>query len=746
MTCCSAVDAASLPDITSALVEEQLMVSREVRPGIRESELSVTGIHCANCIRAIESGMMKLNGVESVRVNLSTKRVNVHWQVKQAPDLIAALTRIGFAGNFTEPERKARDPELRRLVLALAVAGFCSMNVMMFSVGVWAGADPATRHAFHWISAFIALPCVLYSGRIYFHSAWTALRHGRTNMDVPISIGVILAYLLSLYDTIYNGPHAYFDAATSLLFFLLIGRTLDYMMREKARSAVEGLMRLVPNGATIETDDGRRSYLPIDQIKTGMRIVLAAGDRVPLDGEIVEGVSELDCAIATGESAPRHVFTGMSVQAGMLNLSAPLIVKATATVKTSFLAEMVRLMEAAEGGRARYRRIADRAAELYSPVVHTVAFATFLGWFIATGDWHQAITIAIAVLIITCPCALGLAVPIVQVVAARRLFENGILVKDGSAIERMNAIDTVVFDKTGTLTLGKPVAAMMPVMVDKLHIAAAMARQSRHPYSKAIAAQLHAMPDDISLGQISEQSGLGMEARIGADLYRLGRAEWALDADELADNAGTVFSCNGKLAASFFFEDILRPDAAQTVEMLQKANVKIVLLSGDEEKAVARVSDDLDIDDFAARLLPADKVARLKQLEAQGHRTLMVGDGLNDAPALASAYVSMAPASAADIGRNAADFVFLHKSLGAVTAALSIAQGAAKLVRENFALSILYNAIALPIAIAGYVTPLIAALAMSVSSIMVVGNALRLKTGRVQRVTRQARSGAKVLR
>lgn len=746
MTCCSAVDAASLPDITSALVEEQLMVSREVRPGIRESELSVTGIHCANCIRAIESGMMKLNGVESVRVNLSTKRVNVHWQVKQAPDLIAALTRIGFAGNFTEPERKARDPELRRLVLALAVAGFCSMNVMMFSVGVWAGADPATRHAFHWISAFIALPCVLYSGRIYFHSAWTALRHGRTNMDVPISIGVILAYLLSLYDTIYNGPHAYFDAATSLLFFLLIGRTLDYMMREKARSAVEGLMRLVPNGATIETDDGRRSYLPIDQIKTGMRIVLAAGDRVPLDGEIVEGVSELDCAIATGESAPRHVFTGMSVQAGMLNLSAPLIVKATATVKTSFLAEMVRLMEAAEGGRARYRRIADRAAELYSPVVHTVAFATFLGWFIATGDWHQAITIAIAVLIITCPCALGLAVPIVQVVAARRLFENGILVKDGSAIERMNAIDTVVFDKTGTLTLGKPVAAIIPVMADKLQIAAAMTRQSRHPYSKAIAAQLHAMPDDISLGQISEQSGLGMEARIGADLYRLGRAEWALDADELANNTGTVFSCNGKLAASFFFDDILRPDAAQTVEMLQKANVKIVLLSGDEEKAVARVSDDLEIDDYAARLLPADKVACLKQLEAQGHRTLMVGDGLNDAPALASAYVSMAPASAADIGRNAADFVFLHKSLGAVTAALSIAQGAAKLVRENFALSILYNAIALPIAIAGYVTPLIAALAMSVSSIMVVGNALRLKTGRVQRVTRQASPDAKVLR
>ncbi|MHC3940284.1 Copper-exporting P-type ATPase [Paenochrobactrum sp. BZR 201-1] len=736
MTCCSARAQPLMAMIKNPRVEEQLIASREISGGIFESELSVGAIHCANCIRAIETGMRKLEGVERVRVNLSTKRVNVHWHADQAPDLVAALEEIGFAANFTEAERKNRDPELRRLVLALAVAGFCSMNVMMFSVGVWAGADPATRHAFHWISAFIALPCLLYSGRIYFQSAWAALRHGRTNMDVPISIGVILAYLLSLYDTVHNGTHAYFDAATSLIFFLLIGRTLDYMMREKARSAVEGLIRLVPNGATIENEDGGRSYLPVDAIKTGMRMVLAAGDRVPVDGEIAEGISELDCAIATGETAPRRVEPGMAVQAGMLNLTAPLIIRATATAKTSFLAQMLRLMEAAEDGRAHYRRIADRAAELYSPVVHSMALLTFIGWLIATGDWHQAITIAIAVLIITCPCALGLAVPIVQVVAAKRLFENGILVKDGSAIERMNAVNAVVFDKTGTLTLGSPVAQVIPITADKLTIAAAMARQSNHPYSKAIARKLDDLQDKILFLSIQEYAGFGLQARIGEDTYRLGRADWALSDIEGDKMSGTVFSCNGKCAASFAFLDELRPFADEAIRQLHQAGIKVLLLSGDQEKAVLQVSNQLHIDNYAAGLLPADKVSRLNGLKVEGYHTLMVGDGLNDAPALAAAHVSMAPASAADIGRNAADFVFLHKSLAAVPAALSIAQASAKLVRENFVLAIIYNAIAIPVAVAGYVTPLIAALAMSVSSIMVVANALRLKAGSLKPVAK----------
>jgi Cu2+-exporting ATPase len=460
-----------------------------------------------------------------------------------------------------------------------------------------------------------------------------------------------------------------------------------------------------------------------------MRIALTAGERVPVDGVVEEGASELDCAIATGESAPRAVSPGMAVQAGTLNLSGPLTIAATAKAESSFLAEMVRLMEAAEGGRARYRRIADRAAALYSPVVHATALLAFLGWMAATGDWHRAITIAIAVLIITCPCALGLAVPIVQVVASRRLFEAGIMVKDGSAIERIAEIDTVAFDKTGTLTHGQPqLVDPASIPAKDLAIAAAIARRSGHPLSRAIAV---AAPDvTLALNEIREHPGLGVEAELEGHRYRLGRAEWALAEAGDCEESGTVLSRDGALVARFAFAETLRPQARAAIDALRGDGLAVVLLSGDRLAAVQPIAGRIGIDDVSAGLLPIGKVERLVALAAEGHKVLMVGDGLNDAPALAAAHASMAPASAADIGRNAADFVFLHDGLDAVPAAIAVARAAGRLVRQNFALAILYNALALPVAIAGFVTPLIASLAMSLSSILVVANALRLDAGR----------------
>jgi Cu2+-exporting ATPase len=710
--------------------EETFLASRDLGDGLRQSDLSVPGVHCAVCIRNVESALSRLPSVEHARVNLSTKRVAVKWRGDAAPPIAETLTGIGYPAHLFEAGDDKTDPELSRLVRALAVAGFAAMNIMLLSVSVWSGAEAETRQAFHWISAALALVCLLYSGRIFFFSAWGVLRRGRTNMDVPISIGVLLAFGLSLYDTIHNGRHAYFDAATSLIFFLLIGRTLDYLMREKARTAVRALVRLAPRGAVVLRANGGRDFLPVADVEPGMRIALAVGDRVPVDGVVEEGASDLDRAIATGESAPQRAGIGSTVTAGTLNLTGPLVIAATARADGSFLAEMIRLMEAAEGGRAHYRRLADRAAQLYSPVVHATAFITFLGWIAATGDWHRAITIAIAVLIITCPCALGLAVPIVQVVAARRLFENGIMVKDGSGIERLAEIDTVVFDKTGTLTRGQPrLAGVDSAEPDALAIAAELGRHSSHPLSRALASA----SGDASAARFSdvaEQAGLGIEARAGDATYRLGRAEWALAEGDMQTLGGPVLSRDGELVARFSFEDTPRRDARMAVEALREAGLKMLILSGDGIGAVSETARRLGIGDFAARLLPADKVARLAGLSGQGHKTLMVGDGLNDAPALAAAHVSIAPASAADIGRNAADFVFLHESLDAVPLAYGVAREAGRLVRQNFALAILYNAIALPVAIGGYVTPLIAALAMSVSSIIVVANALRLKAGR----------------
>jgi Cu2+-exporting ATPase len=549
-------------------------------------------------------------------------------------------------------------------------------------------------------------------------------------MDVPISIGVLLAFGLSLYETIHRGPHAYFDAAVSLLFFLLIGRTLDHMMRERARAAVSGLARLAARGALVRQPDGSQLYLRVQEIEPGMTILLAAGERVPVDAHVVGGTSELDRSLVSGESLPQTVAGGDKLEAGTLNLTGPLTIVASASANDSFLAEMMRMMEAAEAGRSAYRRIADRAAQLYAPVVHLAAFVTFVAWMVASGDAHRAITVAIAVLIITCPCALGLAVPMVQVVAARRLFEQGIMLKDGGALERLAEIDTVVFDKTGTLTAAEPQLVRHDAQASHFAIAAAIATHSLHPYSRALAAALPtATATPVQWDHVTEHPGLGLEARVGATSYRLGLAEWALTSTAPLIAAlrasSVVLSQDGRYLASFAFDDQLRPGVRQALEQLAGAGLPVTILSGDRTASVQAVATALGVP-YLAGVSPNGKVAHLAGALHRGQKPLMIGDGLNDAPALTAAHASMAPASAADVGRNAADLVFLRESLMAVPEAIAVGRRAARLVRQNLALAVGYNLIAVPIAVLGYVTPLIAAVAMSLSSLIVVANALRL--------------------
>ncbi|PBB54834.1 MULTISPECIES: cation-translocating P-type ATPase [Mesorhizobium] len=734
MSCCApgAETALDLESSISVLPSSQevRLASRSLGGDLHQTDLSVPTVHCAACIQSIERALGKLDRVEGVRVNLSTKRVAIRWRGNEVPPFVAALGRLGYEAHLFAPETGEKDKTLSELIRAVGVAGFAAGNIMLLSMSVWSGAEGATRDLFHWVSALIAIPALAFAGGIYFRSAWNALRHGRMNMDVPIAVGVSLAYAMSLYETINHGDHAYFDASVSLLFFLLIGRTLDHVMRERARTAVNGLSRLAARGATVLRDDGTRDYRPVDEIEPGMQLLIAAGERIPVDGKVIRGSSDLDCSLVSGESTPRTVSSGETVQAGTLNLTGPLTIEATAAAKDSFLAEMVRLMEAAEGGRAHYRRIADRVSALYAPVVHLTAFVTFLGWMVAIGDWHRAMTIAIAVLIITCPCALGLAVPIVQVVAARRLFENGVMVKDGSAMERLAAIDTAVFDKTGTLTLGEPrlvnASSIDPAM---LAIAAEMAAHSRHPHSNAIAT-FAGFAGQPKLEAVSEHPGFGIEATTRGSTWRLGRRGWAGWKARTGGESrygGTVLTKDGIIVASFVFKDALRPDARAAIEQLNNARVSVKMLSGDTGAACGEVATTLGIHHFVPALLPSGKVKYIENLAKDGHKVLMVGDGLNDTPALGAAYVSIAPATAADVGRKAADFVFLHESLSAVSLALDVSRKAGQLIRQNIAIAIVYNAIAVPIAILGQVTPLIAAIAMSASSLLVIGNASRLQ-------------------
>lgn len=746
MSCCApgAEAAAALGKRNAG--EELRLASRDVGDGLYQTDLSTPTIHCGGCIQKIEKALAALPGVEQARVNLSTKRVTVRWRAETPPPVLDTLHAIGFDAHLHDAAVEDKDETLAGLIRALAVAGFAASNIMLLSVSVWSGAEPATRDLFHWISALIALPALSYSGRVFFRSAWQSLRHGRTNMDVPISIGVLLAFGLSLYETVHHGPHAYFDAAISLLFFLLIGRTLDHMMRERARVAVNNLARIAARGASVLQSDGSQTYLPVNEIEPGMTIRLAAGERVPVDARVIKGESELDCSLVSGESLPQSARPGSELLAGTLNLTGPVTILATAAAKDSFLAEMMRLMEAAESGRSVYRRIADRAARLYAPAVHLTALVTFIGWMIATGDAHRAITIAIAVLIVTCPCALGLAVPMVQVVAARRLFEQGIMIKDGGALERLAEVDTVIFDKTGTLTLGELQLIDTPAAApDMLAIAATIASHSGHPYSRALAAADLARPAvPIALDRVSEYPGSGLEAAVGPTKYRLGRPEWALASAAFPqsglEDASVILSKDGRYLAAFSFEDRLRPDAREAIDALLASGLAVEMLSGDREEPVRHLASSLGIPHIA-RVTPGGKTAHIASVAGSGRKALMVGDGLNDTPALVAAHASMAPASAADVGRNAADLVFLRESLLAVPQAMAVARNAARLVQQNLMLAVGYNLIAVPIAVLGYVTPLIAAIAMSVSSLAVVANALRL--GRTSRRMQRKDEGKK---
>ncbi|MXP15647.1 cadmium-translocating P-type ATPase [Altererythrobacter confluentis] len=687
-----------------------------------DSRFTVPSIHCAGCIGKIERGLGAVPGVAAVRVNFSAKRVAVsHTDQIDDDQLIEELHRLGFDAERAAQNPLARDEaSSRRLLRALAVAGFGMMNIMLLSVSVWSGAGSVTRDMFHWLSALIAIPVIAYAGRPFFASAVMALRYRTTNMDVPISIGVLLATALSIYETLIGGQHAYFDGAVMLLFFLLAGRVLDATMRNRARSGIEALLGRMGRGATIVDADGRTQWVDAQDLRQGMVMLVTAGEALAADGTIISGSSQFDNAMLTGESAPERVNAGDVVHAGTMNLTSPVQVKITATGDETTIAEIARLMDEAGQSRSQYVRIADRAARLYAPAVHTLALASFVGWMIAGAGLHQSLTIAIAVLIITCPCALGLAVPAAQVIAASALMKRGLLIKDGSALERLAEVDVALFDKTGTLTLGEPRPENLDRLTDEQRsIALALAQSSRHPLSKGIAASLRVMAvPPAPMENIEETPGTGVSGMWGTV-----PASFARSCDESAGLATDLVIGDKRITLTF--ADPLRSDAADALAALRSLGIQSEILSGDRAAAVRQVADTLDVK-AAGGLTPAEKLADLERRKAQGQRVLMVGDGLNDGPALAAAHASIAPSTASDASQQAADAVFVGTELMPVAWAVRVARRTMQIVRQNFGLAIGYNILAVPLALAGLVTPMVAAIAMSASSLVVVGNSMRL--------------------
>jgi Cu2+-exporting ATPase len=726
MSACPACAAAPLAELQSAAGY------RGNGQQARKIMLSLPTAHCAACIVAVESGLAAQPGVRSARVNLTLKRATVEADADIEPkELAEYLGSIGFeayeldAGSLsaTTTQKHSRD-----LMMRMGVAGFGMMNVMLLSVAVWSGANDATRDLFHWVSAGIALPIIAFSAQPFFKSAWAALRVGRLNMDVPISLAILLAAGMSVYETAHSGAHAYFDAALSLTFFLLAGRFLDHRTRAVARSAAEELTALEVPRAHRLREDGTEEVVAVNKIAVGDLVRVVPGARVPVDGMVEDGESEIDRSLLTGESLPVFAGPGAMVSAGEINLTGPLTLRVAAAGQDTALHRMADLVAIAETSRNRYTSLADRAARIYAPAVHLLAAGAFLAWlWISGGDVRLSINIAVAVLIITCPCALGLAVPAVTTAASGRMFRQGMLLKSATAMERLAEVDHVVFDKTGTLTQGQPeVENLADFSRRELEVVQALAQGSSHPLAQAIAQAGHAAGiRGARVGMVTEVPGHGIEAEWQGQPVRLGRAAW-LGAEAL-DKTATWLRIGDSPARAFTFNDALRDGSAEVVAAFKAQGLPVTLISGDVPAAVADIAGRLGIEDARAGMLPEDKVAVIEGLRDDGRKVLMVGDGLNDTAALAAAHVSISPASALEATRVVSDIVLLGKSLAPLGGSIRLARSATRRIKENFAIAAAYNAVAIPVALLGFATPLAAALAMSFSSITVSLNALRLR-------------------
>ncbi|WP_233346116.1 heavy metal translocating P-type ATPase [Hyphomonas pacifica] len=694
--------------------------------------LSVRGAKCGGCLSKIEGALQALPGVTAARMNLSTGATDVRWTGSLDPNRVAQTVRdlgYGVSARAEANDADLHKAEERKLLVAMGVAGFAAANIMLLSVSVWGGhgeMGEATRRGLHAISGLIALPAIIFSGRHFFSSAWSVLRKGKANMDVPISLAVILAFSVSVWATIKGAEHAYFDACVMLLFFLLIGRFLDARLRRRAYSAALDLASLQNRSVNRLSANGEVNAVRAAEVVAGDKLLLAAGERAVVDMTILDGASEIDESLVTGESLPRLASAGSTLFAGSVNLGAPLTGQALAGTEDSLLSDIARMMEAGEQRRSGYRKIADRAVSLYVPFVHTTAALAFLGWLMLGAGVEHAIMIAVTTLIITCPCALALAAPVAQVVASGRLFRKGVFLKSGDALERLSEIDHIVFDKTGTLTLGEPeLMDVDSIPADILVMAASLARASRHPLSRALVAA--AGPGHMA-ANVKEQPGLGLEAEIDGKICRLGSADWTGAPQDAAKGPVLWFTCGDDAPVRFDFRDTAQAGTRKTVETLQAKGYELEVLSGDREEAVAAVSRDVGINRWTASASPAVKVKRLEALRAEGHNVLMVGDGLNDAGALSLAHAALAPGTAMDISQSASDAVY-SGGPEKVPFILETAKRAQNITRQNFGLAAIYNVIAVPIAVTGHVTPLVAAIAMSASSLIVTLNALRIEAG-----------------
>ena len=700
-----------------------------------EAILYVGGVYCSACSWLIESTLMRLPGVAAAELNPVTHRLRVRWKPEENAfsEVLGTLASLGYEPQPLASDNEAR-PELleqRAALKRLLVASLGMMQVMMFAVGLYAGdfqgIDAEMRRFLRVVSLVVTTPVVLYAARPFFASAWRGLRAQKPGMDLPVSIAVGTAFVASVYATLTNGPAVWFDSVTMFVFFLTLGRFLEMRARHRSIDRTAALSSLLPNTATRISADGS-VIVPVSQLLAGDRVLIRAGDAIPADGMVVKGESSVDEALLTGEATPQQKSTGDPVTAGSVNLDRMLEMQVTCTGSDTTLGTISRLSERARYARPAFVTLADRVASYLVVALLLVATVVATVWYLLAPE--RAFEVTLSVLVVTCPCALALATPAAFAAAGSRLSQLRLLVTNGNAIESLARASSFMFDKTGTLTRGVPKITALVVLdnnfteYDCRLIAAALETASSHPL--ALAFKL-----DDALPAVDEQHievGQGVSGVIDGRSWRLGSAAFAGAGTGGGDGPTTqVFmSVDNNAVAWFEVEDTLRPDAAATLQSLKARGLRLALLSGDQEAAVRKIAETLEIAEFHAGCSPQQKLAIIEAAQSNGERIVMVGDGINDAPVLAGADVSIALAHGATLAQTSADVIMLGDSLAPLTTAVAMSAQTMRIVRQNLTWAIVYNTLALPLAALGFVPPWAAAIGMSASSLIVVLNALRL--------------------
>ena len=695
----------------------------------------VGGMYCSACSWLIESTLSAIPAIVTADVNPVAHRVRIRWNAEQLGlgKLLARLAALGYKPQPLAPDSGARPEvaEQRTALKRLLVASLGMMQAMMFAVGLYAGdyqgMEADMQHFLRLVSFFVTTPVVFYSARPFFAGAVRGLRARHPGMDLPVSIAVGAAYIASVYATFTHGPAVWFDSVTMFVFFLTLGRFLEMRARHRSIDRGIALSSVLPNTATLVEETGRRT-VPVSQLHAGDRVMLRAGDAIPADGSIVAGETTVDESLLSGESTPRLRVVGDMLAAGSVNIDGTVEMTVERTGSATTLGTISRLSEQARFARPRFVQLADRIASYIVVALLLVATVVAVSWYLLEPE--RAFVVTLSVLVVTCPCALALATPAAFAATGARLAQLRLLVTDGNAIEVLSRATTIIFDKTGTLTRGMPVISSIELLdpaFDEQHcrrIAAALETASSHPIAHAFATQ-EALPEANSL-QVT--IGQGVRGVIDDHEWRLGRMEFACTArsEQTGDSGKVWLSRDGQQVAVFGLQDDLRDDAEATVDALRQLGLKLALLSGDAQPSVAEVALRVGIDDFQADCSPQDKLDAIKALQKNGETVVMVGDGINDAPVLAGADSSIALAQGAMLAQTNADLILPGESLQPIATAVTSARMTMRIVRQNIAWAIVYNALALPLAAAGWVPPWAAAIGMSASSLVVVLNALRL--------------------